>query len=210
LVFSICVAVAGCADVWGFDNLGDTSVDAASPGRDGSAGIDGRADSGADATARDASSGGGDGNSGFDSGDAADGGTCATLGCPTAVCCSGGAGPACQVLHSNGVGQAFYDCAPLGDYSQTLAVEACVAYVGAANSGDCTTPQSAYVCTVTPDAGVGPAEAICTVGEPSTIECACWTFQGVDGYVYQAPTAGAPCYCPLATDGGAGDFPVWN
>jgi hypothetical protein len=49
-----------------------------------------------------------------------------TDGCECAApgCCSG----ACQVVHSNGAGQSFYDCVAASTFNQTQATEACVAF----------------------------------------------------------------------------------
>src|SRR5262249_32831140 len=42
--------------------------------------------------------------------------------CAGSMCCPGNT---CETVHSNGSGQNFYDCAPLGTIDQTQAMEAC-------------------------------------------------------------------------------------
>jgi hypothetical protein len=57
--------------------------------------------------------------------------------CATPACCSGagatpgagGPGYACETPHSNGTGQTYYDCEPVGTYTEPQALAACVAYV---------------------------------------------------------------------------------
>src|SRR6185295_1610732 len=48
--------------------------------------------------------------------------------CAGTGCC----GASCQISHSNGVGQTFYDCSPPGTYNQARATEACTAFTGSA------------------------------------------------------------------------------
>jgi len=50
--------------------------------------------------------------------------------CAGTGCCSGG----CQIAHSNGLGQNFYDCSSLGTYTQASAIEACAAFSGSSAS----------------------------------------------------------------------------
>jgi len=67
-----------------------------------------------------------------------------------------GCGSSAQTAHSDGLGQTFYDCLPLGvpgsppTYSQTLAVEAAVAWLsagggGSTDSGSCGGVYGSYV-----------------------------------------------------------------
>jgi hypothetical protein len=49
--------------------------------------------------------------------------------CVGTGCC----GKSCQTRHDNGTGDPFYDCSPVGTYSQASAVEACAALTGDAS-----------------------------------------------------------------------------
>jgi hypothetical protein len=91
--------------------------------------------------------------------------------------------------HSNGVGQSYADCAPIGTVDARLGAEACDAFShDAANCRD-------QGCS-----GSGTARAICYKG---ATDCTCWTYTGPNvGHVRQA--AGGSCTCGDATD------PTWN
>ena len=103
--------------------------------------------------------------------------------CATPACC----GQKCQTTHSDGLGQTFYDCAPLATYNATQALEACAAYTG--NMAECA---SGYKC--------GNAYAACSAG---AAVCDCWAYSGgVAGHV--GTSVNTTCYCPLASD------PKWN
>lgn len=87
------------------------------------------------------------------------------------------------IVHSNGVGQTWQDCAPLGTYDGSEAMAACAASGGSCQPANC--------------AG-GALLAICA---PSGSDCTCWTFYGPGaGHV----RAGVGCACALASD------PVWR
>jgi hypothetical protein len=113
--------------------------------------------------------------------------------CNAPACCEAGV---CEPLHDNGVGQTYYDCAPIGTYSAGLALKACVAYTGSA--AKCVS----YPCT---PSSLGPI--ICSAGD-STKNCMCWSFGGndvgtVDNGGAPPGSGGANCFCP------SGD-PPWN
>jgi hypothetical protein len=55
--------------------------------------------------------------------------TCGTACCAGNGCCSG---DTCQTVHSNGLGQSYYDCNPLGTYTDTAAAAAASAWDSAA------------------------------------------------------------------------------
>lgn len=120
-------------------------------------------------------------NSGFFNcdGNAANGCECAGTGC---------CGSSCQTIHSNGLGQNFFDCAPLGTYNVTQAMEACQAYIAVnPTAGTCTT----FICS-------GSSELI--VGTTSSTNCASWAYSGSNvGHVFQGCN-----FCPSASD------PIWT
>jgi len=92
------------------------------------------------------------------------------------------------VTHSNGVGQTWQDCVPLGTYEQSEAMKACVAATG-----------SAAQCAVV---GCGSAVQNMVCVNSTSLPCDCWAYQsqstGVSGHVSTS------CGCP-----GAGD-PTWD
>lgn len=106
--------------------------------------------------------------------------------CATPGCCSG----ACQVVHSNGEGQSFYDCAPLGTYTQTQATEACTAFTN--DSVQCTL--SSTFCS-------SSTYAVCSV---SASTCRCWQYSGPNPGTVQSPSLGCSAQCGSASD------PPWN
>jgi len=54
--------------------------------------------------------------------------TCGGQCCSGPACCGSSGSQTCQYTHNNGVGQTFYDCIPVGDYSQPLATDAANAW----------------------------------------------------------------------------------
>jgi hypothetical protein len=104
--------------------------------------------------------------------------------CATPICCQGG----CGVTHSDGLGQHFYDCSPLGTYTVGTATEACAAYTG--NPAQCSTV----------DCGTAGHGAVASLGAAN---CAVWVYSGTSaGHVLL--TSGTSCFCPVITD------PMWN
>jgi hypothetical protein len=98
-----------------------------------------------------------------------------------------GDGSACKaIVHFNGLGQTYTDCAPLGTYNADEAAKACAA----ADAGACT--ENTILCANAP--------MECTSGNP----CMCWTYGGTTAGRARASGAAAICQCPLATD------PPWN
>jgi hypothetical protein len=105
--------------------------------------------------------------------------------CVGTGCC----GASCQVIHSNGVGQNYYDCVEAGTINQAQATKACQAYSAVFEAGAC----SNYGCTG--NAG----QVVCTAGVAPN--CVCWKWDpgnsGVNGKVSTS------CACPInpaATD----------
>jgi hypothetical protein len=108
-----------------------------------------------------------------------------TNGCECAGtgCCAA----SCQVEHSNGVGQSFYDCNPLGTYTQSQAMSACAAYGG----GTC----AAYACS-----GNAGFLVCAAAGAPN---CVCWKYNaGNSGVTGKISTT---CGCPISNSA-----PSWN
>jgi hypothetical protein len=111
--------------------------------------------------------------------------TCGSTCCEGTACCN--SGTTCQTKHSNGLGQFFFDCAALGTYDLTQAMEACSVYPGVAFCEDTTCSS-------------GPGEKLVCAVDNSNAPTACWQYAGtVTGHV--APMNGL---CPTASD------PVWD
>ena len=95
---------------------------------------------------------------------------------------------ACSPLtHSNGYGESFQDCAPLGDWTQTLAAEACQTY---ANQGN--VPSTAVVCALTECGGVPAIEF-------DNEACILWSWSGASAGHAIEGTLGGPCVCPTTS-----------
>jgi hypothetical protein len=90
------------------------------------------------------------------------------------------------VTHSNGLGQAFYDCTPLGTRNMAEATSACIAYTGKAS--ECV--NNPPTCTT---------GSVCSSGAAM---CACWRYMGPPaGHVTNPAPA---CACPSGMD------PTWQ
>lgn len=105
--------------------------------------------------------------------------------------------PSCT--HSNGLGQTYHDCSPLGTYTQATATEACIAFTG--NAGQCMTIES-------PCSGVtGPVQnLICGFRQPGQTPWGCWDYGVGDqflGRVAERTTTGTGI-CVVSSD------PTWN
>jgi cysteine-rich repeat protein len=108
--------------------------------------------------------------------------------CATPICCGNG----CGTTHLNGLGQNFFDCAPLAvpgnaaTYNSTLAAEARSAWPFSGND-------QTLLC------GSESGAARMTANS-----CALWIYTGpLAGHVH-LNTAGAGCFCASASD------PTWN
>jgi hypothetical protein len=91
--------------------------------------------------------------------------------CATPGCCNS----QCQTVHSNGVGQSFYDCNPVGTHALASAIEACLAYamtVGG-NANDCI---GGWGCPQ----GNMSNQAVCYSSQGGMVVCSnyCWTYLG--------------------------------
>jgi hypothetical protein len=101
--------------------------------------------------------------------------------CATPACC----GTSCQTIHSNGVGQNFYDCNAAGTNTDAAATEACVAYalsVGGTPS-DCT---DGWYCQDQ------PSQVCFNSSGPATQYC--WGYGAPSDQVF-------PNYCPSSAVG---------
>jgi hypothetical protein len=114
--------------------------------------------------------------------------------CATPNCC----GSSCQTVHSNGVGQPFYDCAPRGTYNATEQLAACAAFTGDATK--CT--NVATLCLFV------QAVAVCSTGAS---QCYCWYLPNPPAAdasaplgLVQQPGTNNTCMCPTASS------PTWN
>jgi hypothetical protein len=113
--------------------------------------------------------------------------------CVSGVCtatCTGGSKPlcggACQTIHSNGLGQNYFDCNPLGTYNATTATEAATAF-----------SPTATITQVTCSGSNGVVLA------QTATSCAAWDFSGnVVGHVNLSSSSA--CFCPTSGD------PGWN
>lgn len=95
--------------------------------------------------------------------------------CATPACC----GNSCQTIHDNGVGQAYYDCNPLGVYGAMAAMAACTAFA----NGDPSKCSDKWYCDVA-------ERQVCYVAGPNTCQTYCWTYSGAS-----AGTV-SDCTCP--------------
>lgn len=117
----------------------------------------------------------------------------------TPVCCQGSAccsGNVCPPPHPNGLGQSYYDCAPLGSpggettYSVQMASEAAASWAP-------TGTQAGLNC------GVALCVSNTTAGSPQ--DCAVWCYtSALAGYVGHSSTATIACQavCPVVGSGG--------
>jgi hypothetical protein len=121
-----------------------------------------------------------------------DGCECHVPGATASQCCSGGG---CPITHNNGLAQ-FWDCQPAGSYDAQLAVDACVAFVGAANAASCTQGDC-----ISPDGAPDGDLVVCATGTGST-DCICWTYSGPNsGYFHDPHMAPANCFCAAIGSG---------
>jgi len=109
--------------------------------------------------------------------------------CATPFCCGNG----CATIHSNGLGQNYFDCFPLGTpgsagtYNLTMAQEARAAWPMAGTDSTATCPGSQAA----------------AFRQTSTM-CAVWVYSGsLAGYVH-LNAANNSCLCPSGSD------PTWN
>jgi hypothetical protein len=108
--------------------------------------------------------------------------------CATPNCC----GSSCQTVHSNGVGESFYDCAPRGTYNAAEQLGACAAFTG--DAAKCTSVSTLcfYV----------QASVVCSTGAS---QCYCWYLQNgpaADGGApigLVQPSTTSTCMCPALT-----------
>jgi len=101
----------------------------------------------------------------------------------------GEAGCAVEVAHSNGIGQTYFDCAPLDTFNATQALAACAAYTGDA-SLCIDDPRSCFTTGV-----------VCSIGFTS---CACWKYVGESSGKVSRPAA----TCTMCAVSPAS--PTWN
>jgi hypothetical protein len=105
--------------------------------------------------------------------------------CATPGCCSS----SCETTHSDGVGQSYYDCNPLGTYSSVTAIEACTAYANSVG-GSAANCSDGWTCT-------GDTIADVCYGNTAGTVCStyCWGYAGAEAsFVYT-------CACPDAKAG---------
>ena len=130
-----------------------------------------------------------------------DGCECHSPGATQANCGNGsnGAVGCCPVQHNDGLSSGtpkFFDCNPAGQFSLSLAIDACTEFTGAA--GQCTQGQC-----IGADGGTDGDLVVCSTG--STTDCPCWTFAGPNiGYVHDPhlpPSGGNNCFCADKTLG---------
>jgi hypothetical protein len=119
---------------------------------------------------------------GPDAGDAQDESDagCDPIACMTPSCC----GDSCQTVHSNGVGGTYYDCDPLGTYSSSAAMAACVAFAG----GDASKCTDGWNCQ--DDSSI---KQVCYVDGSNHCQMYCWTYAGTMAGVL------SDCSCPVTS-----------
>ncbi|HEY6106690.1 MAG TPA: hypothetical protein VIV59_11945, partial [Anaeromyxobacteraceae bacterium] len=108
---------------------------------------------------------------------------CGTTCCAGNACCLGNT---CQPLHSNGLGQTYYDCAALGTpgtgttYTAAMAVKAGEAWAPGSSANP------AHPC------GSGFCNAVQANGQ-----CAVWCYQGMLAGYAHLDDVDVVCVCPL-------------
>lgn len=115
--------------------------------------------------------------------------------CATPGCCNGG----CQTTHTNGVGDSFYDCNPVGTYSVGEARAACEAFTG--SSGQCS---GSSLCCALNLVGlcVGTtSESICGSVQGT---CFCWQYSGNAPGTVQTVNGKCTASCGSTSD------PAWK
>jgi hypothetical protein len=114
--------------------------------------------------------------------------------CATPQCCAG----KCETIHSNGIGENFYDCNSVGTHNATQGQEACAAAgaMGCVGSSKCCLLSALGACIGT------TSSSICgTVGN----KCYCWQYVGTaPGTVQTMSSANCSAVCGAASD------PPWN
>jgi hypothetical protein len=125
---------------------------------------------------------------------------CECVGNASLGCCGVGTVTTapCQMTHSNGNGQSYYDCVPQNTDDQTEATRACEAWGGV---GNC----SALFC-----GGAAATNVMCNAAGAKN--CVCWAFAStgspatVKGHLKVGVGTGlSHCLCPQATTD-----PTWN
>ncbi len=165
----------GAADAAGSADSGMGDADAASPGDGASDAMVAPSDAVADAP--------GDAAEPVDAPSDAGGSDASTVCAAAGLTCDAGC-----TMHSNGVGQSFYDCAPLGTYDLTQAFSACAAFSG--DAGAC--GNDPIACS--------SGDQVCSSG--SSV-CVCWRYNGTNaGKVHNAGSS--TCTCIGSTN------PTWN
>ncbi len=145
----------------------------------------GDAFTGSGADANDAGSGDSDAGpeAPADAGSAGDSSVDALVDAPTDVACATATvtcDGACPTMHSNGLGQSFYDCVPAGTYDVTQALEACAAFTG-----------NMTLCNDNPIVCSGSSSEVCSNTFSS---CACWQYTGLlKGRVVNSGTTTCGC-----------------
>jgi fibro-slime domain-containing protein len=128
-----------------------------------------------------------------------DGCECATATTSNQGTIGGCCGTGCQTMHSNGIGQAFFDCAPPGTYTGTEALAACLAATGDASK--CETFQCVGSGSQQDGDGV-----VCD--NQGNFPCNCWDFSAPLGPPHLPPQnpghVNRSCRCATALD------PLWH
>ena len=113
--------------------------------------------------------------------------------CVGDACCASG----CQVTHTDGLGESFYDCVAASTYTAAEAMAACLAHTGDVST--CATfqcqPQSGNTVTdgvVCDQNGIGDS-------------CNCWDFNAAGHTGIAAGSIDSGCLCPYP-----GETPQWN
>lgn len=117
--------------------------------------------------------------------------------CPTSPTSAQGAAgcctTSCQTIHMNGYMGSYFDCAALGTYNATQALEAATSATGVGG-----TASDTWSCTN----GTDTAHAVC---KQTASSCSCWTYSTTNstfsaaGHVNKNPTTNQ-CYCAVSTD----------
>jgi hypothetical protein len=112
--------------------------------------------------------------------------------CMGTGCC----GSLCQVVHSDGTGQNYFDCTPLGTYNSPQAMKACNADTNQA--GTC---RDGFIA----GSGLNTQTSVCKSVDPTGQmgSCTCWAYSGTGtkmGTIGHVSVSANACQAPLATD----------
>ncbi len=110
--------------------------------------------------------------------------------CSTPMCC----GASCKTVHSNGVGQNFFDCNGQGSHNQAQAQAACTAYTGNASASS---PSNVCCGFGVPICFGQTADSVCGSANGT---CCCWQYSGPNAGRVQSEGSNCKPSCGSGSD----------